>query len=92
MEGTARGFRSTYPIIAGGALLLLALFCSPLILGLLAIMSASGGMASSSTVVVQPGPVENGPIPVPKQLDSGLRSGGRKIQRHLDGISRDTLC
>jgi cell wall-associated NlpC family hydrolase len=78
MEGTARGFRPTYPIIAGGALILLALFCSPLILGLLAIMSASGGMASSSTVVVQPGPVENGPIPVPKALIPVYEAAGDK--------------
>ena len=78
MEGTARGFRPTYPIIAGGVLLLLVLFCSPLILGLLAVMSASGGIASSSTVVVQPRPVENGPISVPKALIPVYEAAGQE--------------
>ena len=78
MEGTARGFRPTYPIIAGGVLLLLVLFCSPLILGLLAVMSASGGIASSSTVVVQPSPVENGPISVPKALIPVYEAAGQE--------------
>lgn len=78
MEGAARGFRPAYGLIGGGALLLLILFCSPIILGLLALMSATGGMTSSSTVVVQPSPTANGSIPVPKALIPVYEAAGRK--------------
>ncbi|MFD1675627.1 NlpC/P60 family protein [Alicyclobacillus fodiniaquatilis] len=78
MEGAARGFRPAYGLIGGGAFLLVILFCSPILLGLLAVMSTTGGMTSSGTEAMQPSPNVDGAIPVPKALIPVYEAAGQK--------------